>query len=93
MHHGSVSHSLALLAAATGRDNRVEGHFESAIAMNARIEHLPQLARTYYEYARWLRARPEASANERGQAFARRAADLSERLGMTWLYERACVLP
>jgi DNA-binding winged helix-turn-helix (wHTH) protein/tetratricopeptide (TPR) repeat protein len=93
IHHGSVSHFLGLLAAATGRDNRVEGHFESAIAMNERIEHLPQLARTYYEYARWLRERPEASVKERGQAFARRSCEISQRLGMTWLYERARVLP
>jgi DNA-binding winged helix-turn-helix (wHTH) protein/tetratricopeptide (TPR) repeat protein len=93
IHQGSVSHYLGLLAAATGRDNRVEEHFESAIAMNERIEHLPQLARTFYEYARWLRARPEASARDRGQAFARRSTELSHRLGMTWLYERARVLP
>jgi DNA-binding winged helix-turn-helix (wHTH) protein/tetratricopeptide (TPR) repeat protein len=89
MHHGSVSHYLGLLAAATGRDNRVEDHFEAAIAMNERIEHLPQLTRTYYEYARWLRSQPEASARERGQMFARRSCELSQRLGMTWLYDRA----
>jgi len=93
IHQGSVSHYLGLLAAATGRDNRVEAHFESAIAMNERIEHLPQLARTFYEYARWLRARPDASAKDRGQALARRSTELSHRLGMTWLYERARVLP
>lgn len=92
MHQGSVSHYLGLLAAATGRDNRVDDHFEAAISMNERLEHLPQLARTYYEYARWLRTRPEAAARERGQMFARRSCELSQRLGMTWLYERARAL-
>ncbi len=57
--------------------------------MNERIEHMPQLARTYYEYARWLRTRPEGAARERGQMFARRSCELTQRLGMTWLYERA----
>jgi DNA-binding winged helix-turn-helix (wHTH) protein/tetratricopeptide (TPR) repeat protein len=91
-HHGSVSHFLALLAATTGRDNRVEDHFQAALAMNERIEHLPQLARTCYEYAEWLRARPETSAQERGRAMGRRACELAQRLGMAWLYERARVL-
>ncbi len=93
LHHGSVSHFLGLLAAATGRDNRVEEHFQSAIAMNERIEHLPQLGRTYFEYARWLRGRPDAGSKERGQTLARRACELSHRLGMSWLYERARSLP
>jgi DNA-binding winged helix-turn-helix (wHTH) protein/tetratricopeptide (TPR) repeat protein len=93
IHQGSVSHYLGLLAAATGRDNKVEGHFEAAIAMNERIEHYPQLARTFYEYARWLRQRPEAPLKERGQTLARRSAELAHRLGMSWLYERARVLP
>jgi hypothetical protein len=88
-----VSHFLGLLASATGRDNRVDEHFEAAIAMNERIDHQPQLTRTYYEYARWLRARPEASARDRGQVFARRACELSQRLGMAWISERARVLP
>ncbi|HKP57501.1 MAG TPA: AAA family ATPase [Polyangiales bacterium] len=91
-HHGSVSHYLALLAATTGRDNRVEDHFQAALAMNERIEHLPQLARTCYEYADWLRGRPEASAQERGRALGRRACEITQRLGMAWLYERARVL-
>jgi hypothetical protein len=93
LHHGSVSHFLGMLAAVTGRDNRVEEHFEAALEMNQRIEHLPQLARTYYEYARWLRSRAEASTKERGQAMARRSCELSQRLGMPWLYERARALP
>jgi DNA-binding winged helix-turn-helix (wHTH) protein len=91
-HHGSVSHYLALLAATTGRDNRVEDHFQAALAMNERIEHLPQLARTCYEYSDWLRTRPEASAQERGRALGKRSCELAQRLGMAWLYERARVL-
>ena len=39
-----------------------------------------------------VRARPEASAQERGRALGRRACELAQRLGMTWLYERARVL-
>ncbi|HKU43471.1 MAG TPA: AAA family ATPase, partial [Polyangiales bacterium] len=92
IHHGSVSHFLGLLAAVTGKDNRVEDHFSAALAMNERLEHLPQLARTCYEYAEWLRSRPDASAQERGRGLGRRACELAQRLGMVWLYERARVL-
>lgn len=89
---GSVSHFLARLAAATGRNNRVEDHYSDALAMNERIQHMPKLARTYYEYASWLRTQPGVSARERSRVMARRACELSDSLGMGWLSDPARVL-
>ncbi len=86
--HGSVSRYLALLAEATGRHEQAAQHFETALAMNARLEYVPQLARTHFEYARWLRHRePDLS-----RSHARRAAELAEQVGMQWLQAAATPL-
>jgi hypothetical protein len=92
LQHGSVSRYLALLAGATGRNDRVAHHFEVALAMNARLPHLPQVARTQYEYARWLLGRGDAAARDHARRLAQQSAQLADGMRMTWLQEAAQVL-
>jgi DNA-binding winged helix-turn-helix (wHTH) protein len=92
MQQGSVSHFLAILANTTGRDESVEQHFEAALAMNERIGLRTQLARTCYEYARWMCAREDAAERERGRQLAGRAAELSSQIGLHWLSHSASAL-
>jgi DNA-binding winged helix-turn-helix (wHTH) protein/tetratricopeptide (TPR) repeat protein len=92
LQHGSVSRYLALLAAATGRNDRAGTHFEMAIAMNARLPHLPQLARTQYEYARWLLGRGDGPGRQHARALARQSSELAQQLEMNWLHDAARAL-
>jgi hypothetical protein len=92
LQYGSVSRYLALLAAATGRHGRVVAHFEFALEMNARLPHLPQLARTQYEYARWLLGRGDAGARDRARQLARQSAQLAQDISMIWLRDEALAL-
>jgi tetratricopeptide (TPR) repeat protein len=61
-YEGSVSHFLGLLAELLGLTERVQGHFEAAIAMNERLGARPQLARSRYELGRWLARGPSPAA-------------------------------
>lgn len=83
--HGSVARYLALLAAATGRDARAVEHFEGALAMNARMPHLPQLACTQYDYARWLSQRGDVASRDRARSVAEDCRELAQQLEMNWL--------
>jgi tetratricopeptide (TPR) repeat protein len=85
LHEGSVSHFLGLLAAYLGMEPDAERHFEDALAMNERIGQRPQLARTCYEYGRWLSARRQA---ERARELYARSRSLAESLGMDALLAR-----
>jgi eukaryotic-like serine/threonine-protein kinase len=86
LYEGSASHPLARLAAVLGFEDRVEEHFETALAMNERLGAQPQIARVRYDYARWLSARRE---DARARAEAARAAALASELGMIWLADSA----
>lgn len=92
LQHGCVSRYLALLAGETGRNDRVAHHFEVALAMNARLPHLPQVARTQYEYARWLLGRGDPAAREHARRLAQQSAQLALDMRMTWLQEAAQAL-
>jgi hypothetical protein len=85
LYEGSVSQFLAQLAAFLGRDERVAGHFDDALAMNERLQLRPQLAHGYCAYARWLLAREHAAARKIGRELQARALQLAEALGMSWL--------
>ena len=87
MYEGSVSRYLALLAACLGRNELAHAHFEDALAMNRRIGQRALLARTEYEYARWLASRPGRGARTR--QLSGDAAAIAENLGMSWLAVRA----
>jgi tetratricopeptide (TPR) repeat protein len=92
MHYeGSVSHYLALLAEFLGATERVRGHFDAALTMNKSLGHKVQLARTYYEYARFLcgdRARPD----QRARQMKAQAQRLAGSLGMSTLEAQANAL-
>jgi len=87
LYEGSVSRYLALLAACIGYRNEVEAHFEHALVMNRRIGQRAMLARTCFDYASWLSGRRVGDA--RARELGREVVELADRLGMTWLAERA----
>ena len=89
---GAVACPLALLAECLGRNAEAEKHFEDAITINARIGHRPQLARTRYQYALFLRARGDAAALQRSRDLAAQAVAEARALDMTWLLEQASKL-
>jgi tetratricopeptide (TPR) repeat protein len=93
LQHGSVSRYLALLAEATERWHRVDEHFEAALAMNARLPHVPQLARTQFEYAKHLAGRNGLGARDRARTLARHSQELAREVRMKWLEEAASALP
>jgi len=80
---GAGSHFVARLAALLGRDDEVSEHFEHALGMNEALGARLALARSRYEYGRWLRrgsARgPEA---RRGAELLKAAAALAREIGM-----------
>lgn len=85
---GSVSRSLAVLAAATRRWDDAEGHFEEALAVNERIGARTFLVRTQRAYAAMLldRNRPDDAA--RARELIRRASKTATQLGMGLESER-----
>jgi hypothetical protein len=89
LQHGSVSRYLALLAEATQRTEQAEEHFEVALAMNTRLPHVPQLARTQYEFAKFLGARTDPASRERARRLASHSRELANDVGMKWLAEAA----
>jgi tetratricopeptide (TPR) repeat protein len=90
-YQGSVSHFLGLLAEFLGDGERAAAHFDSALTMNERLGHGSQLARTYYEYARFLLGYGHGSRG-RGQQLKTQGAHLAASLGMNALEARARAL-
>lgn len=88
-YEGSVSHFLAVLAAFLNWNGRAKRHFDDALGMNDRLGQRPQLARTCYEYARWLLGRGRAASRKRGREMQARAIALAEATGMSWLAAQA----
>ncbi len=82
-YEGSVSYWLAQLAECIGKNEQVEAHFETALAMNRRLGNRPQLARTYLAFGHWLRQREGGGA--RAEELERAAFQGAAELGMEWL--------
>ena len=80
---GSVSRSLGVLAGATGRWDEATRHFEDALAMNARMDARPWVARTQHDHARMLLTRNAPGDDESADALLSRALDGYRALGMT----------
>jgi hypothetical protein len=76
---GAVARYLGILAAATGRRPEAQGHFETALELNARMGARPWLARTQEDYARLLHGDDRARAGALSEA----AAATYSELGMT----------
>ena len=82
---GSASRPLAVLAATLGRWEEARRHFETALAMNARVEAAPCLARTQVQFATMLCDRGERARAEELLAAADATA---QTLGLTDLAAR-----
>jgi eukaryotic-like serine/threonine-protein kinase len=80
---GSAARYLGLLAAATGRPDAAELHFEAALAMNARSGFRPWLALTQRDYAQMLARRGGAGDRERAAELGEAARVAFRELGMT----------
>jgi DNA-binding winged helix-turn-helix (wHTH) protein/tetratricopeptide (TPR) repeat protein len=89
---GSASRYLALLAACLGWHERVEAHFERALAMNRSMRRANQIASTCYDYASWLKGQSQPGAAARARELAIEARDSAQAVGMLWLAGRAAAL-
>ncbi len=89
--YGAADRYLGKLAAILGEWERADEHFETAIALNRKMEMRTWLAHTEYEYARMLLAQGPA---ERGKATSRlgRAAELAGDIGLSTLSSRITAL-
>ena len=94
---GSVSHFLARLAAVMGRREEATQCFEAALEMNERLGARPSLARTRYEFARFMLNRdPGADAGvaaspadeQRARALLLEVEATAAALGMEPLLEQ-----
>ncbi len=89
--YGAADRYLGKLAAILGEWERAEEHFESAIALNRKMEMRTWLAHTEYEYARMLLAQGPAGG-DRATAHLSRAAELAADIGMSALSSRVAAL-
>ncbi len=84
--YGATDRYLGMNAAVLGEWERAEGHFEAALALNARLGARTWLAHTAYEYGRMLLAR---GAERRPSA----RAGAARRRGRTGADDRAADAP
>src|SRR5262249_35682350 len=80
--YGAAARYLGLLAATLGLVDEAEGHFETALALNARMGARPYLAHTQHEYARFLRARGAPGDAARASGLCEEARRTADDLGM-----------
>ena len=79
---------LGMLATVLGRWSEAEGHFETALRIEAGLRSPPFLARTRYWYARLLITRPDGDAR-RATELAATAEETARKLGMAALADDA----
>jgi class 3 adenylate cyclase len=89
---GSASISLGETAAAMGRWDDAERHFEQALSFDERTGTRPWLARTQYEYASMLHERAGPGDDDNAALLVNQALATSEELGMAKYVERALAL-
>ena len=90
--YGAASRYLGMLAATMSRWEEAQGHFENALAMNARMGAKPWLAHTQHEYARMLLRRGHLDDIEKAIGLLHEALGISRELGMRALEERVMTL-
>jgi tetratricopeptide (TPR) repeat protein len=91
--HGSAARYLGLLAATMGDADAAVRHYETALAANARLGALPQLARTQADYARVLAGRGRPGDEARARELLGRARETAQILGMARFAARLPTLP
>jgi len=79
---GSVAYYLGILAALLSRGDDAAQHFESALAMHAKMEARPWLARTQYAYGRMLKDRGREQDARRAEELLNEATATAKSLGM-----------
>ncbi len=89
---GSICRSLGLLAATMSRWDDAARHFESAIAMNSRMNARPFLAEAQHEYAVMLLSRGAAGDREKAAGLLGQALATARELGMQKLAGDAAAL-
>jgi DNA-binding SARP family transcriptional activator len=82
---GSASHYLGVLAAALGRTDDADMHFQAALDRNGRMGAWPLVARTQVAYARMLAARNQPGDCEHADSLLDAAEEIAEELGMVTL--------
>jgi DNA-binding winged helix-turn-helix (wHTH) protein len=80
--YGVVSHFLAILAALLNQRVRASEHFASALAEQQRLNLAPQLARSRYEFARFLAQAGGASEQTQARSLLAQVIEASDALGM-----------
>jgi class 3 adenylate cyclase/tetratricopeptide (TPR) repeat protein len=85
---GSASLPLGELAAALGRYEDAERHYERAIEMNLALESPPLVAETRMRYAAMLTERDGPNDAEQATELVGQALEAGQRLGMSVLVER-----
>jgi class 3 adenylate cyclase len=85
---GSASLPLAELAAALGRYEDAERHFEEALRMNVALEAPPFVAETRMRFGAMLTERDGPGDRERALELVGDALDIAQELGMSVLVER-----
>jgi len=86
---GAVDRYLAMLETVLERWNDAEQHFESALALERRIESPPLIARTQYWYGSMLGQRDSPTYRERANQLLTQCAHTASNLGMALLAEQA----
>ena len=82
---GSSSYALGLLAAALGRLDEAEAHFDDAVRDHEELRAAPLVARTQLRYAQLLECRGGATDRERAAELRGRALATARQLGMRGL--------
>ncbi len=86
--YGAVSRYLGALATTLERWDDAARHFEDALAMNARMDARPWLARTQEQYATMLLARHQSGDRDKARALLDASLATARELGMRALEER-----
>jgi tetratricopeptide (TPR) repeat protein len=89
---GAAARYLGMLAAVIGDWTAAETHFETALAMDERMQAWPWLAHTQHEFAAALLARGRAGDRSRAEALLAAAAETAARLGMPALQKQIGLL-
>jgi DNA-binding CsgD family transcriptional regulator len=90
--YGAAARYLGMLAATMSHWQKAQGHFEDALAMNARMGAKPWLAHTQHEYARMLLRRGHPDDVDKAAGLLTEALNISRELGMRALEERLVTL-
>jgi len=85
---GSAARYLGMLASVIGDWTRAEEHFETALAIDERLEAWPWLAHTQYEFAAAMLAREAPGCRVRADSLLAAAAETAQSLGMTSLQQK-----